>query len=120
MQALLCAFLMMAGLAHLGVIHPFGTEPFAWEAHNPAWLPAFIGVVEVAGSIGLILPSALRIQPHLTVWAARGIFVLCLLAAGVHIGIGDMPPTGGFVFAALSYFVIWGRTTARPIAPKGA
>lgn len=117
-QVLLCLFMLMVGLAHMGVIHPFGTEPFPWEANNPTWLPAFIGIAEVAGAIGLILPSALRIQPQLTVWAAKGLFVVCLLSAGVHIGLGDMAPVPNFVLALLTYFVIWGRSTARPIEAK--
>ena len=43
-----------------------------WMTEVPIALPRFIGVMEVLGVLGLILPAATRIMPHLTVWAAAG------------------------------------------------
>ena len=115
-QAFLCFAFVFFGSTHLDLIQPFGTEPFKWELVNPEWLPTFIGLVEIAGALGILLPSITRIMPSLTVWAAKGIMAISLLSAGVHIGIGDMAPTSGFVLVALAYFVAWGRSTARPIS----
>ena len=44
----------------------------------------FIGVMEVLGAIGLILPAATGIAPVLTPLAATGLAVTMILAAIVH------------------------------------
>ena len=40
-----------------------------WAA-DAVWLVRFIGISEVLGAVGLILPSLLRVRPSLTVVAA--------------------------------------------------
>ena len=75
-------------------------------------LTRFIGVSELAGAVGLILPSALRIQPWLTPLAASGLATIMVLAAGVHAAHGQvsqLPPV--IVLGALAAFVVWGRST---------
>src|SRR5260370_22285830 len=42
----------------------------------PGWFLHFIGVMEILGGLGLILPSLLRIRPGLTPLAAAGLFVI--------------------------------------------
>ena len=65
-----------------------------------------IGVVEVLGALGLILPAALDIAPILTPIAAAGLAVSQLLAAVVHVRRGEkqMLPIN-LVLAALAAFV---------------
>jgi DoxX-like protein len=47
-----------------------------------AWnLVHFIGICEVAGARGPILPGLLRIRPDLTVWSAGGLVTIMLGAA---------------------------------------
>ena len=48
-----------------------------------------IGVVEVLGALGLILPAALDIAPMLTPIAAAGLAVTMLVAAAVHVRRGE-------------------------------
>jgi uncharacterized membrane protein YphA (DoxX/SURF4 family) len=79
----------------------------------------FIGVCEVLGGLGLILPSALRIKPGLTPLAAVG---LAIITAGATV-ITLMGPMKGMVVTPLvtcllCLFVAWGRWKARPITPK--
>jgi uncharacterized membrane protein YphA (DoxX/SURF4 family) len=43
----------------------------------------FLGVAEVLAALGLILPSATRVLPRLTVWATVGLMVVMLSATAV-------------------------------------
>lgn len=77
------------------------------------------GISEVLGAVGLILPSALRIQPRLTAAAAAGLMVVMILAAVLHILRGELeavPPT--VLIGGLAAFVAWGRSAKAPIPPK--
>jgi hypothetical protein len=76
----------------------------------PGLLIRFIGVCEVLGGLGLILPGLLRIKPGLTPLAAAGL-VTIMLGATVLTFIGD--GIGGAVVplltCILSAFVAYGR-----------
>ena len=70
----------------------------------------FIGVVELLGAIGLILPAATGIAPILTPLAATGLAIVMVLAAGTHVRRKE--PSGVAVNAvlfALAALVAWGR-----------
>ena len=91
----------------------------AWVADGPSFLPKFIGLSELLGGIGLILPAATRIMPKLTPIAAALLVVVMILAALTHVlyaDFGHMPPS--LVLAALSAFVAWGRGIKAPIAAR--
>lgn len=86
---------------------------------NPLLMVRLPGIAEVLGAIGLILPSALRIQPRLTVYAAYALALVMVLAAIFHISRGeysDLVPN--IVLLALSLFVGYGRTKLAPIEPR--
>src|SRR5262245_13463157 len=90
-----------------------------WVADQP-WLVRFIGVSELAGALGLILPSATRIAPRLTGAAAVGLVTVMVLAAGYHVThheLANLP--ANFILGALAGFVAWGRLKRAPIAPRG-
>jgi uncharacterized membrane protein YphA (DoxX/SURF4 family) len=79
----------------------------------------FIGVCEILGGFGLILPSLLRIKPGLTPLAAAG---LAIITAGATV-ITLMGPMKGLVLlplvtCLLCIFVAYGRWKMRPIAGK--
>lgn len=78
----------------------------------------FVGTCEVAGALGLILPSALRILPRLTVAAAVGILVLMLAAAAISLQQGLVMAIAPLVFAALAATVAWGRSAKAVIAAR--
>ena len=75
----------------------------------------FIGVCEVAGGLGLILPGALKIQTWLTPLAAAGLTLIALGGAGYQLLAGE-PGNAVFavVFAALTAFIGYGRATLAP------
>jgi len=65
-----------------------------------------IGVVEILGAIGLILPAALDIAPALSALAAAGLALTMLLAAVVHVRRGEQSNVMvNLVLAALAIFV---------------
>ncbi len=66
-------------------------------AQMPLPLPGlflkFIGIAEVAGAIGLILPGLLRIRPILTPLAACGLLIIMIGATVVTLAGGEVVPT---------------------------
>jgi DoxX-like family len=70
----------------------------------------FIGVCEVSGAIGLILPVLLRIKPGLTPLAAAGLVIIMIGATVVTLMTGGiamaiMPVVVGLLLV----FVVYGR-----------
>jgi uncharacterized membrane protein YphA (DoxX/SURF4 family) len=52
-------------------------------------LVIFIGLAEVAGAMGLIVPRLTGIQPTLSTWAAVGLATIMVLATGFHLVHGE-------------------------------
>jgi uncharacterized membrane protein len=91
-------------------------EMLPWVANAPEALVRFIGISEVLGALGLILPAALRIRPYLTALAAGGVAIVMVLAAAFHLLQGEVShivaPVVVFLMAG---FIFWGRTKKAPI-----
>jgi uncharacterized membrane protein YphA (DoxX/SURF4 family) len=95
-------------------------QNMAWVTDVPVWLVKFIGLAELAGGLGLILPALTRIQPQLTPLAGASLALDMFLAAGFHLTRGEF----GFivpnlVLLALAAFVAYGRWKIVPIASRG-
>ncbi|MDA0182880.1 DoxX family protein [Solirubrobacter phytolaccae] len=60
-----------------------------WVETTPLALIRFIGVVELLGAVGLIVPRLLDIAPWLAVVAAVGLAVLQVLAGSFHLSRGE-------------------------------
>src|SRR3989441_10849814 len=76
-QGLLAALFLFAGGAKL--VLPL--DQMAGPVALPGWFLRFIGVAEVLGALGLVLPGLLRIRPGLIPLAAAGVGVLMIGAA---------------------------------------
>ena len=107
----------MAGLMKLTTPYQQLVSSQAWAQSMPEALIRFIGLSEVAGALGMILPAATRIRPILTPMAAVGLLIIMILAAAVHIMHGE-PPIPNLVLGALAAFVGWGRFKRAPISPR--
>ena len=82
-------------------------------------LTRFIGVVELLGGLGLILPALVRILPTLTVAAAYGIATIMVLALFYHLFRAEYAAIGtNVVLGLLAVFVAWGRTAKAPITRR--
>jgi uncharacterized membrane protein YphA (DoxX/SURF4 family) len=77
----------------------------------------FIGVMEVLGGIGLVLPSALRIWPILTPVAACGLVIIMAGATVTSIPMGWIALLP-FVVGIIAAFIAYGRFRLRPIQPR--
>lgn len=70
----------------------------------------FIGIAELLGGIGLILPWALDIAPVLTPLAAVGLGIIMVLAAAFHAKRGEKQGiVSNIVMLALFVFIAIGR-----------
>jgi hypothetical protein len=77
----------------------------------------FIGVAEVLGAIGLILPGLLRIRPGLTPLAAAGLVIIMIGATVLTVTSGSVAMAlFPLVVGLLSAFVAYGRWRQAPIA----
>lgn len=117
-QVLLALMFGMAGLMK-------STQPIEALAANMPWvanlpgLVRFIGVAELLGALGLILPAATRIRPVLTPAAGGGLALIMILAAGFHLVRGEFSAIPmNAVLGLLAAFVAWGRLSKAPIAPR--
>lgn len=86
----------------------------------PAWLSIsflhFVGVCEVLGAIGLILPGLLRIKPGLTPLAAACLVIIMIGAVAVSLPGGVVMTLLPFVTGLLAAFVAYGRWRLAPAA----
>jgi uncharacterized membrane protein YphA (DoxX/SURF4 family) len=78
----------------------------------------FIGVCEILGAIGLILPWLLKIRPSLTPLAASGLVIIMIGATVLTIAGGDVgPAVVPGVVGLLTAFVAYGRWRLTPALP---
>jgi hypothetical protein len=78
------------------------------------WL---IGVAEIAGGLGLILPGLLRIRPGLTPLAAAGLTIVALGASVSWIAVGvGFNASFAFGVAAICAFIAYGRWRLVPVS----
>lgn len=90
-----------------------------WVLTMPVWFVRTLGLLEVLGAIGLILPSLTRIMPKLTVAAALCIIIHQILAIGLHLSKGETSVLGlNCVLIALAAFIFWGRRSKVVIAAR--
>ena len=76
----------------------------------PGLLVRFIGVCEVLGALGLILPGLFRIRPGLTPLAAAGLVIIMIGATGLTFaGDGAAAALFPLVVVILAAFVAYGR-----------
>ena len=116
-QVILAAMFLMSGFMKLSQPIDQLSKMLPWAAQVPEALVRFIGVAEVLGAVGLILPSLLRIQPKLTPIAAVGLGLVMLFAVVFHISRGETGVIGmNFVLIAIAAFIAWGRSKKAPIA----
>jgi hypothetical protein len=85
----------------------------------PGLFIQFIGVCEVLGALGLILPGLLRIRTGLTPSAATGLVIIMIGATvltmiGDGVGLAVIP----FVTGLLTLFIAYGRWRLAPLKDR--
>ena len=108
-QGLLALTFGFAGLPKLTTPIAQLAQQAPWVADLP-WLVRFIGISEVLGAVGLILPAATRVKPALTPLAAVGLLSIMVLAAAFHGYRGEWSFIGiNVVLGGIAAFIAWGR-----------
>lgn len=109
-QGLLAAAFIMGGA--MKVMTPYTdliADPnMGWAKDYSAGFIQFIGISEILGGIGLIVPMFVPRFRFLVPLAAVGLLIVMIAAAVVHIGRGE-PIIPNIVLGLLAAFVIWGR-----------
>jgi hypothetical protein len=96
------------------------TQGINYATDLPLWLLRFIGISELSGAIGILLPALTGILPRLTPLAALGFATIQVLAIGFHTMRGELAMALPFNLAllGLALFVLWGRLKKAPVAPR--
>ena len=106
-------------LLALAFIAAGGMKVFAYERYEAMTekngpsgitrgLASFIGICELAGAFGVVLPMATGVAPWLSGWAAVGLATVMLLAIGYHVRRRE-PPGAPAILFVLALFVSLGR-----------
>lgn len=106
------------GILALGFIYSGWLKAFQYEVAKTSWtwvsdvpkdLVFFIGLAELLGAIGLILPQATKIFPALTPIAAAGLAAIVLFGAVFHMRGEYREIVVNIIFLAFALFVAIGR-----------
>ena len=116
-QALLALGFLAAGYAHAFRFDQFSANPrTAWAADVGRSGMRVIGLLEIAGAIGVVLPALTGILPWLTPVAAAGLTLVMLSAAIFHARRREFSGiVTNAVLGAVALFVPWGRFVAAPV-----
>ena len=113
------AIWIVQGLLAFAFIAAGGTKLFAYEKYKTQsekngptgvsrGLVTFIGIAEIAGALGIVLPMATSTAPWLSPWAAVGLATIMLLAIVFHLRRHESPAPAVVLFL-LAAFVVFGR-----------
>jgi hypothetical protein len=110
-QGLLALLFLFAGGTKL--VLPL--EALTGDVPLPGWFIRFIGVAEVLGALGLILPGLLHIRPGLTPLAAAGLVLIMIGATVLTLAEGTVASALiPLVVGLLAAFVVYGRWRLTP------
>jgi uncharacterized membrane protein YphA (DoxX/SURF4 family) len=113
----------LLALAFLGAGILKATQPLdklkvqmKWVEHSAVWFVRFVGIVEILGALGLILPALTHILSWLTPTAAVGLVLTMIGAAYVHIKEKDFKGLSApIVLLILSLLIVIGRFVLVPL-----
>lgn len=102
-------FLMLSGSRRMA-------ERVPWIGSLPAPVVRLLGLLEILGAIGVVVPAATGVLPSLTVAAAGGLVAMMLLAVLFHVVRREWPNIGlNVVLGALAFAVAYGRLVIEPL-----
>ena len=115
LQALLALLFLFAGVSKF--LMPL--DQMVAQTGLPGWLLLFVGVCEILGGLGLVLPGIFRVRTGLTLLAALGLVVIMIGAVTLTVkSMGVGPAIFPFITGLLLLFVAYGRSRLRPLANR--
>ena len=109
-QGLLALAFLMAGA--MKTFQPIENlkKNMGWVATFPPAFVRFVGIAEILGGIGLILPAVTHILPWLTIAAAVGLVIAMIGAVILHASRKEYAGLGApLVLLLLALFIVLGR-----------
>lgn len=92
-----------------------------WAADYSVTFLRVIGLIDLAGGVGILLPALTRVMPRLTVVASVAIVGHQLFAIVFHVSRGEFAVLPfNAVLIALSLWVAWGRSRKASITARSA
>jgi uncharacterized membrane protein YphA (DoxX/SURF4 family) len=110
-QGLLAVVFLFTGGSKLAM----PSEVLAAQSHLPGAFMKFIGVCEILGALGLILPGLLHVRPQLTPVAAACLVVIMI---GATVSTAILLPAAlpmPVIVGVLSAYVAYGRWRLAPL-----
>ena len=81
-----------------------------WVDNVPAPLLKLLGLAELAGAVGLVLPPLVGVLPLLTALAAVGVMIVMIGAVVIHAARSEYPNVAlNLTFAAMAGAIAWAR-----------
>ena len=110
LQGILAALFLAAGVTKATRPREKLLSQLPWVSDVSTPVVRLIGVAELAGALGLILPGAFDIATVLTPLAATGLAVIMVLAMGLHARRKE-PQAIGFnaILLIVAAVIMWGR-----------
>src|SRR5580692_5126013 len=111
LQVLLAMLFMFAGVMKFVM----SIEEMTKQIALPGWFLHFIGIAEILGAIGLVLPGILRIRTGLTPLAAAALEVIMIGATTVNLKTGQRG--AALTTAAIGLLLVFVAYSRRPMGP---
>jgi uncharacterized membrane protein YphA (DoxX/SURF4 family) len=109
-QVVICGLFLTAGIMKLTMPVSEISRIFPWTGQVSEVFLRFIALIDIAGGVGILLPTLIRIYPKLTVMTAFGCVLLQVAAICFHTMRNELSSTPfNFVLLGLCVFVIRGR-----------
>ncbi|WP_312178617.1 DoxX family protein [Arthrobacter sp.] len=109
--------LLYFGLGVMRLVKPYPTlvRVLRWPADFPAWAVKLIGVAEILGALGLLLPAATDFAPILTPIAACALALMMAFAVALHLRRGERHRVAlPAILLMMNVFVAIGRFGPHP------
>ncbi|HEX8995830.1 MAG TPA: DoxX family protein [Ktedonobacterales bacterium] len=116
-QALLALVFLLVGSLKLFAPMAKLAQRYAWMAQTPPWRVRAIGLAELLGAFGLILPGVTHIAPALTVAAAVGLAIVTVSASIFHLVRQETPRMAPpLILCLLAIVIVYGRFAMAPLS----
>jgi putative oxidoreductase len=113
-QILLGLVFLYAGIMKL-FLYEKAKSSMLWMEQSSRSFVLFVGIVDLLGGLGLVLPGAFGIAPILTVVSAIGVALIMVFAIVLHASRKEYQVIApNVVFLLMALFVAYGRYLSNP------
>jgi hypothetical protein len=119
LQITVAVILLVSGYTKLFLPHEQVAEAAEWTGAYTEVFVRYIGMIDILGGLGLILPGLLAIYPRITGYTAIGIAVLMIAAMVLHIDRYEFGAIWVNIFILIASVIIaygrlWHASTSAP------